>query len=181
MKKKRVVLIISAVVLGIILSILVKNFYLYSTYEHGNVALLKNKEGDWVGVFDTWEHGIDERHVLKYEFNSDSSGFFYYEYYPVKVNGKRSSLYSWNSLLPFSEEHLKRYKTKVVMDSCYILYLPSENSLWPDSLYSKYEVRSDSLFIDRKRRKYRYNEEPIWGLDYSWKQRFSRLFYFWMF
>lgn len=181
MRKGRVLLVITILILCIISVIIVKNIYLYYSYEHGNVALLRNNQDDWFGVFDTWEHGIDERHVLKYEFNSDSSGFFYYEYYPVRSNGKRSSLYSWSSLLPFGDEHLKRYKTKILIDSSYILYLPGENSFWSDSMYSKYEVKSDSLFVDRNRKKYRYNEEPIWGLDYSWKPRFSRLFQFWMF
>lgn len=179
MKKSRIIFVIAILILSIVLIPIAKNIYLYLTYEHGNNALLKGKDGRWVGIFDTYEHGMDERHVLHFDFVSDTSGYIYYQSYSVKINENYSSVYSWRSLLPFSESDARKYKSKILFDSEYITFLPGTESVWKDTLYSKYRVSSDSLFIDRSRKKYRYSDEPVWGIPFSDKPSIIKLFYIW--
>ena len=113
------------ILLFVVISIL-KNIYLYNVYEHGNQALTKvdgqpgKIEGKWKGIFDTWQHGKDERHIFEYNFTSDNTGYFYYKFYYNRINNKQSDTYSWKALLPFTEDDFKEYQSVVFIDSLYI-------------------------------------------------------------
>ena len=76
MDKKRLVHIIVGVsIFSFIIIILLKNIYLYQTYEHGNIAFIKSEgekdklKGKWEVTVDTWEDSVDERHVVRYNLN----------------------------------------------------------------------------------------------------------------
>ena len=169
----RVVTLISVL---IVLRLLV-NVYLYFTYEHGNIALTRaDKEnttlkGRWKVVYDTFEHGYDERHHLRYDFDTDSTGIFYYDYYNKRIHGEQSETYSILAVLPYSEGSADSYKTRVRVEPGYLVHIPGEKSPWPDTVFVKYELHGDSLFVDRQRRNYRYRDAPKWGMEYSFKPR----------
>ena len=150
------------VIFSFIVILLLRNIYLFYTYEHGNNSCIKIEgtknvlKGRWFGVFDTWEHMVDERHVFKYDFDTDTSGYFYYEYYSNKIDGEPSDVYSWRSLLPYDNKEFKSYSSKVVVDSIYIVYLSGGDSFWRDPVYSKYRLVSDSLYVDTKKYNHPY-------------------------
>ncbi len=186
MDKKRLVHIIVGVsIFSFIIIILLKNIYLYQTYEHGNIAFIKSEgekdklKGKWEVTVDTWEHSVDERHVIRYNLNSDSTGIFYYDHYLNKSNGKSAKLYSWSSILPFDSKNYQTYETDIIIDSLYITYLPSEKSFWQDTVYSKYKLVSESLYIDRNKYNNHYDDEPKWELEFSFKPKLYKLFYVW--
>jgi|GEM_PF-4358000 len=168
------------IILFIVITLL-KNIYLYNVYEHGNKVLIKIEgtpgkiEGRWKGIFDTWEHGKDERHILEYHFSPDCTGIFMYKFLFKRVDNNQSNTYSWKSLLPFDENAQRKYQAKVFIDSMFIVHVPDSNSLWRDTVYARYKIRNDSLFIDRRKQNYPYSSDPVWGLEYSGKVPLKKL------
>jgi hypothetical protein len=187
MDKKRLIHIVVVLLFSVIIIALLKNIYLYQSYEHGNVAFIKSKgergklKGIWEITIDTWEHGVDERHVMRYNFTTDSTGIFYYDYYINKSNGRSAKLFSWSSILPFDSKDYKAYISNIIVDSLYIAYLPTEESFWQDTVYAKYKLVPDSLFIDSNKYRRHYTDNPKWEFQYSHKPDFYKMFYFWEF
>ncbi len=192
---RKTLTVVLSFTLIIILLPTIKNLLLYFKYEHGNQALIKTDgksgvlQGSWHGVFDTYQCGLDERHDLTYEFSTDSTGVLYYTFYCDRIDGNIAMVYSWNSLLPFDKVNARKYVIHLSVDETYIKYLPGEQSLYQDTVYSKYQVCFDSLFIDAAAWEYPYQDEPLWGFAFSerlatvsdllkfwlpWKYMFSR-------
>jgi len=134
-------------------------------------------EGKWKGVFNTWEHGKDERHIIEYNFDSDSTGIFNYTFLYKRIDNKQSDTYSWKALLPFDKNDLREYHSKVLIDSIYIIHIPDSYSLWQDTVYAQYKINKDSLFIDRIKQDYPYTTQPVWGLEYSEKVSLKKLIF----
>lgn len=164
---KRIVKILLFVVLTWLCLINLRNLYLYFSYSHGQSALLKEAEHKWRGVFETWFHGVDEKHELEISLNGSDLGTFVYKYYTKKIGASSANTYSWTALLPYEKPEV--YTCSVSLDSVFIVFYPGEQSLWSDTVYAKYRLSADSLFIDRHPQGTRYESLPDWGLEYSEK------------
>ena len=159
-----------------------KNFYLYFTYEHGNAVYVRVEgqpdeiKGKWKVEFDSWGHGIDIRQNVDFNVNSDSTGTFYYKDYSTRITGKSSETYSWGAIFPFDKDACYEYQCKVLIDSLYIMYLTDSRGYLQDTLYSKYKISNDSLYIDSWVRHGRYTEKPSCLNSHSKKLAFFDLF-----
>lgn len=170
---KKTVIIVLSIILTFWIVSATKNIYLYFNYERGNEALIKIEGqpneiiGKWKGTFDTYQCGMDERHILEYHFISDSTGIHTYKFYSKKINGRIAYDYSWEAILPFDKNESREYQYKVFIDSLYIIHFPDSNSFWQDTVYAQYKISNDSLYIDSKKQDYRYTTEPVWGMMFS--------------
>jgi hypothetical protein len=149
-----------------------KNFYLYFTYKHGSQALIKVEgqpdeiEGRWKANFDSFGDGFDVRHIVDFKVNSDSTGIYYEKNYSTRVTGKNTEPYSWGAIFPFDKNDFYEYQYKVFIDSLYIMHLPDSNTRFQDTLYSKYKISNDSLYIGGISFR-RYTEKPSWSNPHS--------------
>ncbi|MEA2077394.1 MAG: hypothetical protein U9O95_05185 [Candidatus Marinimicrobia bacterium] len=161
-----------------------KNIYLYFTYEHGNLALVRVEgkpgeiEGRWRGVIDSWTHIDDRRHIKEYIFNSDGTGIYYTKTYSKRITGKSSKTYSWGAILPFDKKDYYEHSYKILIDSLYITFLPDTNAFWygQDTAYTLYKISNDSLYIDIRQEEDRYTAKPIWLYWDTEKFAFKKMF-----
>jgi hypothetical protein len=173
---KKIVKIILTLILIFYVINVAKNFYLYFTYKHGDLALIKVEgqpneiEGRWKGISDHW-HGADEMRLInEFNFNSDSTGIYHEKTYSRRINGKSSEVYSWRSILPFDKNAYIETQYRVFIDSLYITLFPDSNTYWKDTVYTKYKISNDSLYIDQcVPEDHRYTEEPCWTHPLSYK------------
>lgn len=150
-----------------ILAINAKNFYLFLFYKHGKAHLLKISDQNWHAEFETYQHGIDEKHEQTFIFDTNGHGIFTYNYYRKKIDKKDAKTYSWRSLLPYTNPDT--YKCQISYDSMFITFFPGQESLWKDTVFAKYKVVGDQLFVDRNIQMHRYESPPTWGFEYSEK------------
>jgi hypothetical protein len=182
--KKIVKITLSLILIFYVINI-AKNFYLYLTYEHGNLALIKVEgqpdeiEGRWKGIIDSWTHLEDRRHIKEYIFNSDGTGIYHTTTYTKRITGKSSELYSWGAIFPFDKSDYSENQYKVLIDSLYIMFLPDTNAYWyyrNDTAYSLYKISNDSLYIDISKEEDRYTAKPTWLYWDTEKLAFKKLF-----
>lgn len=161
-----------------------KNVYLYNSYHHGEYRFIKLEggnntlSGQWLRILDTWEGGHDERHFEVYNFNDKLKGTYSDSIYSIRVNGKMSIPYSWKALLPFKKNEYDLFSIKISADSEFIKFYPDSNTIWSDTIYAKYEIKLDSLYIDKHRREFRYNKILTPDEEFSEKIHFYKLPWF---
>lgn len=171
-------------VILIVLPIL-KNTYLYFSYNHGLTGFVKVEGekgsivGKWARSYDTMECGMDEHHDILYTFSTDTSGIVNYKYYGEKINGNIANVYSWSSLLPFDKQKIRKHKSNIIIKSNYLIFIPDSSSSDIDLTYAKYEIKNDTLLVDQYRKSKLYNDEPNYKFLYSTKAKFTRLLLFW--
>ena len=182
MKKLKVII---TILLVVSCTQIAKNIYLYAQYKHGTCTFSKKSGvkdsliGEWEGVFDTWVEGIDERYSIGYKFSSDSTGIFQYSYFRNKTDGRPAETYSWRALLKYSRDDVYTYETNILFDDEYIIYLPNGHSSWTDTVYSRYNVVANSLYVDKDKSQSRYDRKPNWCFASSSKVSFFKLLQFW--
>ena len=87
--------------------------YLYLTYEHGNKGYRRLSgqpgalSGEFYGVFDTYQCGIDERHTIRYVIEPDSTGVQYYEFDWLRHFVGQTNIGDGLSVIPFDPAHLR--------------------------------------------------------------------------
>ena len=183
-KIKKIVKIILTLILIFYVINTAKNFYLYFTYKHDSLAWIKIEgqpdeiEGRWKGIFDFWEGGHDVRHIEEYIFNSDGTGIYHTKSYQKRINGKYPEVYSWGSILPLDKRDYIEHQYRVSIDSLYILFLPDSNTYWKETIYFKYKISNDSLYVDQHGLEYhRYTTKPCWTNHYNEKIDFIKLLF----
>ena len=156
------------VLLVVLISPSAKNLYLYFYYQHvpGELTKIKGNSNDLTGLWhrtlDTYECGLEERHVFDYEFFPDSSGVLQYTFIANKLNGHNVEVYSWSSLLPFKEKESSSYIIPFRVGTKYLTLLPGENPLFRQPSYTRYKFENGTLFIDTIIDTCQYSEKPFW-------------------
>ncbi|KAA3612041.1 MAG: hypothetical protein D8M58_20060 [Calditrichaeota bacterium] len=177
----------SNIFIVLIILIITKNLILYSTYNHGAKGLKKtlgsntNIFGTWELSVDSFDHLIDTNEKWKLVVNDDSTGHCFIKKSHSKIIVGDTQPYSWASLLPYEEKRCLSYNSRIILDNEYLIFLPDSNSMWIDTMYTKYLQKEDSLLIDRGIYHKKYTEPPIWGFYYSYKVPLSNMFEFWFF
>ena len=170
--KKIVYGIVTVFIVVFIAAPIVKNMILSLTYNFGNnsysrISGQKYKlAGQWECIFDTYQCGIDERHHFTYSIDDDSSGTLRYDFYPNKINGYSSNVFSYLSLLPYN---LKESTTNIYNIKFKQQYLQISGIDLQDTMYAKYKMVDDKLFIDTIWEEKEYSRNPIWEFAYSKK------------
>lgn len=150
-----------------------KNFALYGMYEHGNTSLARvegesrEQAGVWVGTFDTYQCGMDERHSYRLTLHADGTGHLGYAFYGDRLWGYSGNVYSWLALIPYDETKARRYDATVQDAGGTFIVTPGDRwfSSRTDTQYLAYERHGDELKIAWVNGE---GEEPErWGLNYS--------------
>jgi hypothetical protein len=171
---KKFLIIFSVLVLLFLALPTIKNLILFATYQHGREHLDLEKgnsesiQGIWKGTFDTYQSGLDERHIFKYNFESDSSGIIEYTFNDTrKFFGKYvSNIYDWTALLPYDESEASHYETHFRRDGDYLIIEPSESWWIEEKSYIRINQDKDELYIAIVDT---IGSEPEnWGIPYSW-------------
>ena len=109
---KKLIKVILIILLIFIFLNIVKNIILFLTYEHGNENYIKinnrnskNIKGLWKITYDTYIEGYDERNIIEYKINKDSTGVYKNVFFPNRIFGFKTELYSWLSLLPYDKKN----------------------------------------------------------------------------
>ncbi len=173
---KKIIKVVLIILLIFIFLNIVKNIILFLTYEYGNENYIKisnrnskNLEGFWKITYDTYIEGYDERNIIEYKINKDSTGIYKNIFFLNRAFGFRTEPYSWLSLLPFDKESSKVYFDKIVLTTKYILYIPNNNSYHSDTLYSHYEFVNNKLRIDINKFNAPNDSSAVW-MPYSSKR-----------
>lgn len=122
---------------------LIKNTILYFSYNHKPTILLREND-HWYGVFDrvSWMGDGDFRVEVALKQINDSTGTIKILLKDRRINGRQSTYYGWNALLPYSDnvEVVRNDTVQLVRK-----YIPYMRVNW-DKAYL-YQISNDSLYI----------------------------------
>ncbi len=174
--------VVILILLIICLSIL-KNICLFFEYHH-NTQHLSYRECTkadikvYEGIVDSYEGGYDARTYFKIAFVVNNNGYIYSKSFSKKIDGSVSNSYSFHSLLPYDKnEYLETIKKISKQDEYLLIYDDSDS----DTIYRKYKVVDEKLFLDKKTQYKKYNDNPEWGFIFNSKPDFLDMFKFWYF
>lgn len=177
--QKTIIKVFLGILVGIIGVIYLKNTILYFTYKHGEYSFHKISpdQNEWMREIEIHPDLRDAKYIERYKFLSDDTGKYYSTWIGKKINGEQAKTYSFSALLPYDVDSAKYYESVILIDSMYIIYLPSEQSYNDkDTLYSKYLIRNDSLYVDGNRYNHKYSSTPTWEIMESIKADFIYLY-----
>jgi hypothetical protein len=167
---KHAVWIVLLAALGLALPTL-KNAYLYVTYHHGKRGLERasGAPGDlfgmWVGTFDSFTCGMDERHRLRLVIETGGGGTLYHTMYADRVFGGGAIVYSWWSVLPYARQPWHHSEQPVEASAGELILYPQPEALYPDTVRMPFRIQGDSLLLAFAG--FRADGEPQWGFPQS--------------
>ena len=175
---KKIIKIFAFLILIVITGIITVNLLLYFTY-HFDVEYLTKTSHDgydeYRTVVDTYECGMESQTEIIAEIYPDSTGKMIYTIYDVKIDGNGSADYTLRSLIPYDRSIKYTDDEMFVMDKQYIKF-----KVYSDTLYRKYKIEDDKLYLDKYSRYYPYEMGPDWGFIYNESLRsFADSFAFW--
>ncbi len=168
---RKAILWLLGIALLALASPVVKNVYLFATYEHGHEALTRTAgqtgqlAGVWEGTFDTYECGIDQRQSFRLALDAYGEGQLDYSFFGDRIGTSGApNLYSWAALLPYDRDMVRTYSASVRDSSGVFVIEPGEPwfSEYRETEYMAYHLRGDSLYFAYVNVP---NDEPKeWGL-----------------
>ncbi|MBZ0181133.1 MAG: hypothetical protein K8F60_01625 [Melioribacteraceae bacterium] len=173
------------IILAIIFIPIFKNLYLYFDYYH-NIKRLNNYNRDesnakvFEAIVDSYEGGYDVRTYFKVVFEDNDKGYIYSKSFSNKIDGAVSSPFSFHSLLPYDKDVYLEIVRRFSKHKEYLL-IYDKNSINIDTVYCKYKIDNNYLFLDKNKKYSNYYESPDWGFMYNSKPNILDLFQFWYF
>lgn len=156
---KKIFKIILIVLLLLWLLPAIKNTYLYLTYHHSDNYLLRINTSEsiskqkWEGIFDHIDCGFESREILTIDFISDTLGTLQKRYFSKRIFEVYPEVYSWSSLLPYSDTDIYTEKFNVHFRKNFFYY----TKVWEaneiiekksDTYYFVYKISNDSLYFE---------------------------------
>ena len=137
----------------------IKNTYLYLTYHHSSNYLIKvnstisSNTDKWEGIFDHIDHDTDTREILTIEFIDDSLGTLQKRYFGQRIFGGYAEVYSWSSLLPYSDTDTYTETFNAHFRKNYFYYTKvweanDINEEKSETYYFVYKISNDSLYFE---------------------------------
>ena len=160
-----------------------KNVMLFMQYEHGRTALdkVRGEEnellGIWEGVFDTYQCGMDERHLLQFTFTSDTTGRLVYRHLYERIDGHGADIYDWRSFLPFDQKRASTYVANVIVEDENLIIIPNEAFFSPETLIATYRIEDRHMHFAYVTHRNAIPEE--WGISFSPRPHFVDLLELW--
>jgi len=168
-------------ILLVIVMIIFKNMFLFFTYNFDvnyleNISV-NNQSKKYDTSIDTYEGGYDLHKNIIIEFNEDSTGTYTTEYYYFKIDGNTSTSFTFHSLIPFDKEKKRIDVSPFIQEKEYLKIFEKNK----DTIFVKYKIVNEKLFLDRNAQYKKYANNPEWGFMFNSKPDFLDMLKFWYF
>ncbi len=166
------------ILLVIILISICKNIILFFSYNYDieYATKVSEKENSFSALINSYEAGYEMQKDIRVTFFDNNTGEFNTEIYNFKIDGEVSEELSFHSLLPYDREKKEVISYKLIWSDDYLKILESPN----DTIFTKYKIINNKLYIDKNRHYTKYESSPEWGFSYNKGLKFWDIFQFWL-